>query len=119
MPSSSIRATNSSGSAKLSPGFLRTFTLVPGAASAPSQTASRSGVNPLPWGSTIGRDSLPVIAEPLQLGGGAHFRPRVERTGRDHFGGDRDAEPVLELRLDGAHQPRVLRLVAVARDRDD
>jgi hypothetical protein len=46
-PSSSIRATISSGSAKLSSPSWRTFTGTPVAASAPSHKARRSGVNAL------------------------------------------------------------------------
>src|SRR5262245_15559098 len=121
MPSSSRRSTKALGSAKLSSGSRRTVTRVPDAASAPSHTASRSGVNALHRVSTIpGVDTaLSVVTEPLQLRRRPDLRPLVERAGRDHFGADADAEAVLQPGLDRDRDRVELRCVTVARDRHD
>src|SRR4029453_2120512 len=120
-PSSSIRSTIASGSAKLSPSSRRILTCTPLAANAPSQTLRRSGVNALQRVSTTPtRPGLSaLITESLQLGGHVHLGPCIELSGPDHIGGDAHAETLLEPLLDRGGDRRELVRVAVAGHRDD
>src|SRR5438046_10716155 len=100
MPSSSMRATISSGSQKLSVGSRRTFTAMPAAAMDPSHTSclldrkQLTSVSMMP--ADPGTASAAVIAEPLELGLNVHLGEVVEGARFDHLDRDLDPELVLE-----------------------
>src|SRR5215207_8682808 len=120
-PSSSIRSTIASGPAKLSTSSRRILTCTPLAASAPSQTLRRSGVNALQSVSTTPtrREPSALITESLQLGRHVHLGPRIELAGPNHLGDDAHAETLLQPLLDRGGDGRELGRIAVTGDRDD
>src|SRR3954469_1167805 len=92
MPSSSMRATISSGSQKLSVGSRRTLTAMPAAAIDPSHTSCRfdkkqlTSVSMMP--ATPGGVSAALIFEPLELGLDVHLGEVVEGARFDDLDGD-------------------------------